>query len=157
MNIDEEFKEVFEFIDEWRKGSYGLIITDVEVRNTNGLCDLLLKGEYRVSCEDLFIETELFHGFYERILSAAINYGKDSGLFCETVRVVREQVIEKFNKGLKVVDEEITTAVEVFKLELLEELENVDIDENIIVVIDFNKVLPVLVDVEVEVLSGLVN
>lgn len=157
MNIDGEFEEIIKYIDEWRKGEYGLIITDVEFNNTLELVDLNLKGEYRVSCEDLFIDTTVFEDFYERIYSACINYGKDSALFEETVRVVREQLVRKFNNGLDIVNDEMTTVVDVFKEELLDRLKEVELGSSIVVVLNFNTVIPVLVDDDVEVLRGLVD
>lgn len=157
MVVGDELKEVVNYIEKWRNSEYGLVITDVEVNDILELVDLNLKGEYRVSCEDLFIDTTVFEGFYERMLSACVNYGKDSALFEETVRVVREQVFKKFYDGLKVVDDEITTAVDVFKEELLVKLREVELGNNIVVVLNFNTVIPILMDNSVEVLTGLVN
>lgn len=157
MNINGEFEEIIRYIDEWRKGEYGLIITDIYFNNTLELVDLSLKGEYRVSCEDLFINTTVFQKFYEIMWSAYINYGKDSALFEETVRVVREQLVKKFYDGLDIVNDEMTTVVDIFKKDLLAMLREVELGSNIIVVLNFNTVIPVLVDDDVEILSGLVN
>ena len=157
MVVGDELKEVLDYIEKWRNSEYGLVITDVEVNDTLELVDLNLKGEYRVSCEDLFIDTTVFEGFYERMLSACVNYGKDSALFEETVRVVREQVFKKFYDGLDIVNDEITTAVDVFKEELLVRLSEIELGSNIVVVFNFNTVIPVLVDNSVEFLRGLVD
>lgn len=157
MNIDDELKGVIDYIKKWRNSEYGLVITDVEVNDTLELVDLNLKGEYRVSCKDLFVGSDVFEDFYKRMLNACVSYGRDSALFEETVRVVREQLVEKFNDGLKVVDDEMTTAVDVFKEELLEKLKEVELGSNIVVLLNFNTVIPVLVDDDVEVLRDLVD
>lgn len=156
MNINGEFEEIIRYIDEWRKGEYGLVITGVDFNNTLDLVDLNLKGEYRVSCKDLFINTKVFQKFYERMWSACVNYGKDSALFEETVRVVREQLVQKFYNGLDIVNNEMTVVVNLFKQDLLERLREVELGSNIVVVLNFNTVIPVLVDADVEVLRGLI-
>lgn len=157
MVVGDELKEVVDYIEKWRNSKYGLVITDVEVNDTLELVDLNLKGEYRVSCKALFVGSNVFEDFYKRMLNACVSYGKDSALFEETVRVVREQLVNEFNNGLKIVDDEMTTVVDVFKDELLEKLKEVELGSDIVVVLNFNTVIPVLVDDNVEFLSGLVN
>lgn len=158
MNIDgDELKEVFDYIEKWHNSEYGLVITDVEVNDTLELVDLNLKGEYRVSCRGLFVGSNVFEDFYKRLLNACVSYGKDSALFEEAVRVVRDQLVEKFNDGLKIVDDEMTTVVDTFKEELLVKLREVELGSDIIVVLNFHTVIPVLVDDSVEFLMGLVD
>lgn len=156
MDIDSEFEEIIKYIDEWRKGEHGLVVTDVVFNNTLELIDLTLKGEYRVNCKDLFVETKVFEDFYKRMLSARVSYGENSALFEETIRVVREQLVEKFYNGLDVVNEEMTTAVDVFKKELSERLKEIELGSNIVVIFNFNNVTPVLLGDDFEVLKDLV-
>lgn len=155
MSVDTDFESVFLFLDGWRMGEYGLIITDACLKEGENYVELFFEGECRISCEDLFIDTVVFEDLYERMYSAYINYGSGSALFDETVRVVEGMCFDRFNNGLNVVNDIVDDVIESFDRDLMSVVNGVELVDDVVVLVSVGNISPVLVDCNSDILKGL--